>query len=143
MIRFDGDEKHIRGSKKQIKEVLKSIYEDHNKKLIDLDYTFVDDETLLEINRESLNHDYYTDIITFDYSNANKIEGDIYISIDRVKDNAKTYKEKFHVELLRVIIHGSLHLVGYKDKTKSEKMEMTKMENKYINKYLNMFHVEQ
>jgi probable rRNA maturation factor len=143
MIRFNGDNKHISGIKKQLKELLKQLYLDHKKKIESLEYTFVNDETLLQINRESLNHDYYTDIITFDYSTENIIEGDIYISIDRVKENAETYNEKFHVELLRVIIHGSLHLVGYKDKSKTEKTKMTKMENHYINKYLKMFHVEQ
>lgn len=143
MIRFNGDEKHIRGKKRQIKEILMSIFNDHTKHLHSLDYTFVDDETLLGINRESLNHDYYTDIISFDYSTEKKIEGDIYISIDRVRENSVNFNEKFHMELLRVIFHGSLHLVGYKDKTKTEKLKMTEMENHYIKKYLSMFHVEQ
>lgn len=83
-----------------------------------------------------LNSNYLTDIITFDYTEDTIISGDIMISIERVKDNAKTYKTTFHNELLRVIIHGILHLCGYKDKSSTEIKTMRKKENYYINKYV-------
>ena len=95
-------------------------------------YTFVSDEALLKMNKEYLNHNTYTDIITFDYSEQKKITGDIFISIDRVKENAKKFKVKFEDELNRVIIHGVLHLCGYKDKTKTDALTMRKKENKYL-----------
>ena len=79
-----------------------------------------------------LNHDYYTDIITFDYSIENKISGDLLISIDRVKENAKNFSVSFSQELNRVVIHGVLHLCGYKDKTEDEKKQMRNLENKYL-----------
>jgi rRNA maturation RNase YbeY len=84
---------------------------------------------LLEINKEFLNHDYYTDIITFDYSEADVVSGDLFISIDRIKDNAKTLKTPYQEELHRVIIHGILHLLGNKDKTESESENMRRLEN--------------
>ena len=98
----------------------------------ELNFIFCSDEYLLQINRQYLQHDYYTDIITFDYSQKNLVSGDIYISIDRVKDNAATYKVSFQNELLRVIIHGVLHLCGYKDKTKADAGLMRKKEDYYL-----------
>ena len=83
---------------------------------------FCSDDYLLEINKKHLNHDYYTDIITFDYSEK-KISGDLLISIDRVKENAKTFSVSFIHELNRVVIHGVLHLCGYNDKTEEEKAD--------------------
>ena len=94
---------------------------------------FCSDEYLLEINKKHLNHNYYTDIITFDYCVENIVSGDLYISIDRVKENAKTFNDSFINELSRVVIHGVLHLCGYNDKTESEKKIMTQKENQYIN----------
>ncbi len=140
MITFSGDKSHIRGKSKSIRKTIDQIAKEHNYKIKQIDYVFVDDESLLEINKQALNHDYYTDIISFDYSEGGKIEGEIYISIDRVRENASKFKEEFHVELLRVIFHGVLHYVGYKDKTKKESEKMRSMENYYINK--NLFHVE-
>jgi rRNA maturation RNase YbeY len=97
----------------------------YKKEIISLNYTFCSDEDLLEINKTYLNHDYYTDIITFDLSEGKKqIEGDIYISIDRVKENAKEHKVKKDNELYRVIAHGLLHLIGFKDKTKVQIQQM-------------------
>ena len=93
---------------------------------------FTSDEYLLNLNRESLNHDYYTDIITFDYCQDNIINGDLFISIDRVKDNAKQFEEPFDKELSRVIIHGVMHLCGYKDKTHEEEQLMREKENFYL-----------
>lgn len=90
------------------------------------------DDHLLQINKKHLNHDYYTDIITFELSENNEISGDLYISTDRVLDNAKQLNITFHVELNRVIIHGILHLCGYKDKTKAQQKEMREKENYYL-----------
>lgn len=143
MITFNGDKKHIRGLSDGIRKTLSRIARDHNYKIRQIDYVFIDDEAILEINRSSLQHDYYTDIISFDYSEDNIIEGEIYISIDRVKDNAKKFEQKFHVELLRVIFHGMLHYVGYKDKKKTDAELMRKNENKYLKIFNKEFHVEQ
>ena len=97
-----------------------------------INYIFCDDEYLLKMNQEHLNHDTYTDIISFDYSDKNHISGDIFISTDRVKDNAQTFSNSFQEELHRVLIHGLLHFAGYKDKTDNEKLEMRKQENYYL-----------
>ena len=93
---------------------------------------FCSDEYLKKINVEHLKHDYYTDIITFDYSKDSEISGDLFISIDRVKENAKTNKVEFMNELCRVIIHGVLHLCGFNDKTTEEKIEIRQKENFFL-----------
>jgi probable rRNA maturation factor len=104
----------------------------------ELNFIFCDDEYLLEINQKHLNHDYYTDVISFDYSVGNELHGDIFISIDRVQENATDFKVSFEEELKRVIIHGVLHFCGYKDKTETDEQEMRNKENEKIK----MFHVE-
>ena len=99
-------------------------------------YYIVTDDELLQLNKQVLNHDYYTDIITFDYEDDEDIdENEIVISWDRIQDNALTLKQDIQNEFNRVCIHGLLHLAGYKDKTKIEQLEMTKAENKYLKKY--------
>ncbi len=99
----------------------------------DLNYIFLSDEGLLAINQQYLNHDTYTDIITFDNSEDHSlIEGDIFISVDRVKENALSFKTAFEDELRRVMAHGLLHLCGYKDKKKAEASEMRIMEEKSL-----------
>ncbi|MER3375785.1 MAG: rRNA maturation RNase YbeY [Allomuricauda sp.] len=103
-----------------------------------LDYVFCSDEFLLTLNKEYLNHDTFTDIITFDYSSGKTISGDIFISSERVIENAETYGVPFENELLRVMGHGVLHLMGYGDKTDSEKQLMRIKEEEKIK----MFHVE-
>ena len=116
------------------KWVLETIIEE-GKKLSYISYNFCSDKYILELNISSLNHNFYTDIITFELNDKEEnIEGDIYISIDRVKDNANQLNELFLNELHRVIIHGTLHLCGYKDKTKSEAKIMRNKENYYLNK---------
>ena len=97
---------------------------------------FCDDKQLLKINQEYLQHDFYTDIITFDYSEENTISGDLTISLERVKENAIRFKTTYFVELLRVIIHGVLHLCGYKDKRSLEKILMRFKENLYLNNFV-------
>ncbi len=92
------------------------------------------DEFLLDMNKQYLDHDYYTDIITFDYVEKNVISGDLFISLDRVNENADNYGISQLKELYRVVLHGVLHLVGYKDKTDEEQEEMTKMEEFYLAK---------
>ena len=98
----------------------------------DINYVFCNDDYLLNINQEYLKHDTYTDIISFDYSDSDSLSGDIFISIERVKENAKKFDTIFLDELHRVLIHGLLHFVGFKDKLTSEKDEMRKQEDYYL-----------
>ncbi len=119
-----------------VKDWIKQIASNKGFKIITLNYIFCTDEYLLDININYLNHDTYTDIVTFDQSEKKtEIEGDIYISIDRVKENAKNQQTEYKEELLRVLAHGLLHLCGYKDKTKSDKAEMRKEENQSLSLY--------
>ncbi len=111
-----------------IRNWLIALAEEESQQISSLNYIFCSDEFLLTINKDFLNHDYYTDIITFDYSEENVVSGDIYISIDRVVDNAREYRATFEHELMRVIAHGCLHLLGYKDKTDEEQSVMTQKE---------------
>ena len=111
---------------------IKEIIQNHQKKLGDIGYLFCDDEKILEINRQYLQSDYYTDIITFDYSEGIVLSGDVYISIDTVKSNSEKFSTDFLEELHRVIIHGILHLCGIKDKTVDEQMQMTLEEDKAL-----------
>lgn len=100
----------------------------HEKELSELSLIFCSDDYLLEMNREHLQHDYYTDIITFDYCVGSFVAGDLFISIDRVRENANEQNEMFHVELCRVVAHGVLHLIGFKDKSPGDEVEMRKQE---------------
>ncbi len=95
----------------------------------DITYILCDDERILEVNRQFLGHDYYTDVITFDYTTRGRISGDIYISLDTVRSNAETEGVAFEDELHRILIHGVLHLTGQGDKTPETKAEMTRKEN--------------
>ncbi len=107
--------------------------------LIDtLVFLFVDDNEILEMNKKFLKHDYYTDVITFGDLKDKKISGDIAISIERVLENSKTYGLEFEDELIRVMAHGLLHIMGYNDKSSSDKLVMSQKENKAIK----MFHVK-
>lgn len=101
----------------------------HKKETGNLTFIFCDDNHLLSINQQFLNHDYFTDVITFDYSSNKLVSGDIFISVDMVFDNAKNSGTSPENELLRVIIHGVLHLIGFKDKSAAERAEMTKQED--------------
>ena len=103
------------------------------KSIGDISFIFCSDDYLLEVNKKYLTHDYYTDIITFDYVEGGLISGDIFISIDRVKENAKLFSTSVENELNRVLVHGVLHLLGYKDKIKKDKTLMTFKENYYLN----------
>ncbi len=133
MINFHNqDLKFTVKNKTLLKQWIVNTIEKKKHKTGELNFIFCSDNYLLEINKHYLNHNTLTDIITFDYSqeSASKaISGDIFISIERVKENATTFSKSFEEELHRVIIHGVLHLLGYKDKTKLAKAEMTKQEN--------------
>ncbi|WKN33125.1 rRNA maturation RNase YbeY [Porifericola rhodea] len=110
-----------------------------NLKVDNLNFVFCSDAYLLEINKSYLHHDYYTDIITFDNSESSALEGDIFISIERVRENAQLQQTTFKRELLRVIIHGVLHLIGYDDKDDNSKITMRMMEDKYLDLYFRDF----
>lgn len=102
------------------------------RKIGKIDFIFTDDANLLGINREFLNHDYLTDVISFDYSGENGIVGEVYISIDRVKENAGIYGSSFSEELRRVMVHGALHLCGYNDGNESEAERMREREDHWL-----------
>ena len=120
-------------SKRLTSQWLKQVAQAESKKLGAVSIIFCSDNYLLDINKEYLNHDYFTDIITFDYCEGNLISGDLFISIDSVKDNAVFYKSCFEDELNRVIVHGVLHLIGYDDHTESDIAQMRSKEDFYLN----------
>ena len=122
-------------NKTEIQEWIIKAIKSEKKSLENLNFIFCSDKHLRKINKTYLNHDYFTDIITFDNSSAKgEIEGDIFISIDRVLINAKAFKVSFKDELHRVIIHGVLHLLGYSDKTDKSQKEMRAMEDRWLAK---------
>lgn len=111
---------------------IKQVAQSYGKKVGDIGYMFVDDEKILEVNREYLQHDYYTDIITFDYCEDDELNGDLVISLDTVRTNAKLFGKTYEEELYRVIIHGVLHLIGINDKGPGEREIMEAAENKAL-----------
>ena len=122
--------------RRRLKSFIASIFKKERRSFKTLNYIFCTDQYLLEINRQFLQHDYYTDIITFNMAGKTApVVADIYISLDRVKENAHTLQEYMYKELHRVIFHGALHLCGYKDKQMKEKNLMTQKENFYLDKY--------
>jgi len=119
----------------QNKKWLNRVISNEAKEEGDITYIFCDDDYLLEKNIRFLNHNTLTDVITFDYCEGNSVSGDIFISIERVKENSEVFKVDFLTELNRVMVHGLLHLLGYKDKTERESNLMRKKENYYLSKY--------
>lgn len=119
----------------ELKAFIDSIFIKEKKRLGSINFIFCSDKRLLEINRQFLNHDYYTDIITFDLSESELILAEVYISIDRVRENATAEGISLKSELHRVIFHGVLHLCGYKDKSKSDIQSMRNKEEYYLKKY--------
>jgi len=119
-------------NKRSIQKWITFVINDQEHSLGTINYILCSDEYLLAMNQKYLNHDTYTDVITFDYSTPKVISGDIFISIERVHENARLFKKTLIDELSRVMVHGVLHLCGYKDKSLDESAEMRKMEDHYL-----------
>ena len=111
---------------------IEEVLNKESRLLEDLVFNFCSDESLLKINKEFLKHETLTDVITFDYSVSKAVSGEVFISVDRVRENAKEFDQDFNVEIRRVMIHGVLHLCGYKDKTSKDKALMSDMENCHL-----------
>jgi len=126
---FQEDTSFALPNEEKVIDWITQIVELYDKEVAEINIYFCSDDYLLAINRSELNHDYYTDVITFDNCIDNLIFGDIYISIDRVEDNEKSFSDGKYPEILRIIAHGILHLLGYKDKAPNEKVIMTEKEN--------------
>ena len=126
-------------SKRLLKAWIKEFVSNHGKKVGELAFIFCSDEKILEVNQNFLQHDYYTDIITFDYCEDQTVSGDIFISVERVAENAISHKVEYKAELLRVIAHGVLHLIGFQDKSPKKKIEMTENEDLCISLFLTKF----
>jgi rRNA maturation RNase YbeY len=139
MISFNYELPFELENESNISDWIEDVIRSEKKELGDVNYIFCDDEYLLNINKQYLDHDFYTDIISFDYSEGTTISGDLFISIDRVKENASDFNVAVDEELKRVIIHGILHCCGYKDKSQEEEAKMRLKEEEKIA----MFHVKQ
>ena len=136
LVRFHILELFAFNEKKRLKEAIADLMNEEGKPFASLDYIFCSDEYLLAINQAYLNHDDLTDIITFDLSdNPAEINGEIYISVERVKDNSLLFNTSFPDELARVVFHGALHLCGYKDKTKNDQVLIRQKEDFYLGKF--------
>ena len=126
------DIKFVLKEKRKVSKWINDVIKSHQKKLGNVSYIFCSNQYILELNQQYLNHNYFTDIITFDYCYDNIVEGDIFISIDTVFDNSHRFKTNFNDELLRVIIHGILHLVGFSDKTAKQQKQMRILEDEAL-----------
>ena len=137
MIHFTTDQVEMPAlNQAKIQRWIRAVAADYGFSVGDIHYIFCSDEKELEVNRTFLQHDYYTDVITFDYSTEDVINGDIFISLDTVRSNAEEVGADFKEELMRIIIHGVLHLTGQADKTPETKAEMTRKENLALAKLL-------
>jgi probable rRNA maturation factor len=123
--------------KRRTTDWIKSIIGAEEKKCGEISFIFCSDEYLLEVNKKYLFHDYYTDIITFDYVEGVLMSGDIFISVDRILENSRVFNTTFENELSRILAHGVLHLIGYKDKNVNDKKMMTFKEDYYLNQLNN------
>jgi rRNA maturation RNase YbeY len=131
---YDGVQYRLR-SWGRIKKLIDKVISEEGRVSGDLNFILTNDNILKEMNVRYLKHNYLTDVISFGWGEGNIVEGEIYISVDTVKRNAQNYKVSYGSEMLRVIIHGTLHLLGYDDKTLAEKREMRKMEDIWIERY--------
>lgn len=122
-------------NRRALKAFIERVFKKEKRTLKSLNYIFCSDKRLLEINKQFLQHNYYTDIITFDLSDNEFIQAEIYISTDRVRENAKMLGKTFQEEIHRVIFHGVLHLCGYKDKSEKDRSKMRLLEDKYLAAY--------
>ncbi len=137
LVRFHILEPFAFNEKKKLKAAVTSLMEDEGKSFDSLDYIFCSDEYLLEINQNFLKHDDLTDIITFDLSDDKKeIKGEIYISVERVRDNSILFNSTFRDEFARVVFHGALHLCGYSDKSKKAQFEIRAKEDHYLSLFV-------
>lgn len=123
-------------NKSKYKNWIKDVVNCEDRVIGNINYIFTNDEFILSINREYLNHDYFTDIITFNYNNNKRLSGDLYISLETIKSNAIKYNISFMDELNRVIIHGILHLVGYNDDTMENQLIIREREDFYLKKFV-------
>jgi probable rRNA maturation factor len=133
MISFNYEVDFQLHSEAQVNKWLSEVIKSESFKEGEINYVFCDDEYLLKLNVEFLKHDTFTDILSFDYSLGKELHGDIFISIERVKENAEDFNVGFETELKRVMVHGVLHYCGYKDKSEEEERVMREKENHYIN----------
>ncbi len=129
----------IKGEKRKISSWISCTINNHKKQTGNINIIFCSNDYLLQINKQFLNHNYYTDVITFSYNENNVISGDIFISTEQVKENARELEQTYKEELLRVIIHGVLHLLGFKDDTKENRLQMQNVEDIYLEKILSGF----
>ena len=139
MIEFAVEHKHIEPIVDSYPEWLVSVATQHGKNISDITYIFTTDDRVLALNKKYLKHDYFTDILTFDRSEGHVLSGDVYISLDRVKENAEQFNVSFENELRRVMVHGILHMIGLKDKNEEQKRHMRDAENAAME----LFHVKQ
>jgi probable rRNA maturation factor len=135
MIKFFSNTSFRLANKDRISLWLLDVIKNEEKSLNEISYNFCSDSELLKVNKEFLNHDTLTDIITFDYSGLSGISGEVLISTERVKENAQEFSQVFNVELRRVMVHGVLHLCGFKDKTDADKLIMTEKEDFYLSRF--------
>ena len=135
MIKFFSNTSFRLANKDRISLWLLDVIKNEEKSLNEISYNFCSDSELLKVNKEFLNHDTLTDIITFDYSGLSGLSGEVLISTERVKENAQEFSQVFNVELRRVMVHGVLHLCGFKDKTDAEKRLMTEKEDFYLSRF--------
>ena len=126
-------------SKHLLKAWIKELVSNHGKKVGELAFVFCSDEKILEVNQNFLQHDYYTDIITFDYCEGEIVSGDIFISVERVAENATSHNIEYNTEIIRVLAHGVLHLIGFQDKSPKKKKEMTENEDLCISLFFTKF----
>jgi len=136
MFKFSSTTSFNLTSQERVSLWLLDVINKEEKAIKEISFNFCNDKELLKVNQEFLSHDNLTDIITFDYSDSSGIIGEILISTERVKDNALDFDQPFDVELRRVMVHGILHLCGYKDKSDDEKILMTKKEDFYLSRYV-------